>query len=56
MNTVTLQVARYTMDSKIDISVEIRPKSPDLNLETGVDVSVVGNTQQLLFSIQPHWT
>jgi hypothetical protein len=31
------------VDSKIDISVEIRLKSPDVNLETGVDVSVVGN-------------
>jgi len=32
------------MDSKLDESVEILPKSPDVNLEIGVDVSVVGNS------------
>ena len=31
------------MGPKLDESVEIRLKSPDVNLETGVDVSVVGN-------------
>jgi hypothetical protein len=32
------------MDLKVDESAEIRPKSPNVSLETGVDVSVVRNT------------
>jgi hypothetical protein len=43
-NQVMIQGQTTTpVDSKIDISVEIRLKSPDVNLETGVDVSVVSN-------------
>jgi hypothetical protein len=32
------------MVAKLDESVEIRPESPDVNLEIGLDISVVRNT------------
>ncbi len=44
-NDIMIQGQTTTpMGPKVDESVEIRPKSPDVNLEIGVDVSVVGNT------------
>lgn len=38
------------MGPKVDESVEICRKSPDVNLETGVDVSVVGNIYRKKFA------
>ncbi len=45
------------MGPKLDESVEIRPKSPDVNLETGIDVSVVRYTPSLpsLFPFPTPW-
>jgi hypothetical protein len=40
---ISAQKNTTPMGLKVDESVEIRPKSPDVNLETGVDVSVVRN-------------
>ena len=40
---ISAQKNTTPMGPKLDESVEIRLKSPDVNLETGVDVSVVGN-------------
>ena len=40
---ISAQKNTTTMGPKLDESVEIRPKSPDVNLETGVDVSVMRN-------------
>ncbi len=41
---ISAQKITTPVGPKVDESVEIRPKSPDVNLEIGVDVSVVGNT------------
>jgi hypothetical protein len=34
------------MVAKLDESVEIRPESPDVNLEIGLDISVVRNNSE----------
>jgi hypothetical protein len=45
---ISAQKNTTPMGPKLDESVEIRPKSPDVSLETGVDVSVVRNKYSLL--------
>jgi len=42
------------MVAKLDESVEIRPESPDVNLEIGLDISVVRNRKCQTPATQRH--